>query len=89
MVTHQAAVDLLKRDETWIRWTLVPPNVKPETLYFLNLLLGKESVPEIRSDMFDWLMAKALPDATRREFSRASFESTCSSNELAKMARET
>jgi hypothetical protein len=58
-------MDLLKRDTTWTRWTLVPPGIKTETLQFVDAELAKDDIPAIRSDVFDWRMSKALPDAAR------------------------
>jgi hypothetical protein len=64
-ITHEAATNLLERNARWTRWTNVPSDVKTETLRSVNAKLAKEQIPEIRGDVFDWRMSKALPDAAR------------------------
>lgn len=65
MITHQAASHLLKRNASWTRWRCVPQEVKTEIGKWVNEELEKQDIPEIREDVFEWRMSRALPDAAR------------------------
>ncbi|KAF2844219.1 hypothetical protein T440DRAFT_559742 [Plenodomus tracheiphilus IPT5] len=64
-ISHEAARNLLERDASWTKWTRVPRYIKVEIEVWVNNQLAEQNIPRIREDVFDWRMARALPDAAR------------------------
>ncbi|OAL51287.1 hypothetical protein IQ07DRAFT_599258 [Pyrenochaeta sp. DS3sAY3a] len=64
-VSFKACKNLMQQYDAWTRWTLVPPETKAESLNWVNAELAKLNISEVREDIFDWRMSKALPDAAR------------------------